>query len=364
MKPDHAGCWRAETSAGSLALIGVLRPRVVLPADFDTRYDATERRLMLRHEAVHRRSFDSLCNAGMALLRALFLFNPLLHWAAGCYRHDQGLAGDARVIAAEPESRRAYAGAMFKTQLASELLPLGCHWGQTHPLKERVMQIQKSLPRPRLRRGGLLLASALAVGTAFAAWGLQPPTMTAAGASLPDTQGDYRLTVRMRIDGGAPHDFAIGERYGNSFEFQQGDVRVTGTVKPVRYRAKLAFRVQTRVLRKGGMPRSPMLVMANNHPAQIKVGDETSSGGFKGVDMTLLILPRDAEASLAMAEEMEAVAAPPVPAAPSAPPVPLVENIDNAELRGDFVRKSDGNWSCSVEVDKAQRVYTCKANRE
>ena len=360
LAPDQAGCWRAETSAGLPALIGVLRPRIVLPADFDARYDATERRLMLRHESVHRRSLDSLCNAGMALLRAVFWFNPLLHWAAARYRHDQELACDARVIAAEPDARRAYASAMFKTQLASESLPLGCHWGQTHPLKERVMQIQKTLPKPRLRRAGVLLASALALGAAYAAWAAQPPVITAAGASLPNAQGDYRLSVQLSMDGAAPRTFAIDETYGDEFAFHQGDVRVTGTVKPVRYRDRLAFRMQTRVLRQGEMPRSPMLVMANNHPAQIKLGEELPGGGYKGVDMTLVIVPRDAEASLAIAEEMEAVAAP-APAAPPAPDKVDFQAAGRTEMRGDFVREGENHWSCdgAIVADTEKGIYTC-----
>ncbi|MDO5610718.1 MAG: M56 family metallopeptidase [Pseudomonadota bacterium] len=362
LAPDHAGCWRAATSAGLPALVGVLRPRIVVPADFDDRYDATERRLMLRHESAHRRSLDSLCNAGMVLLRALFWFNPLLHWAAGRYRHDQELACDARVIAAESDARRAYASAMFKTQLASESLPLGCHWGQTHPLKERVMQIQKTLPKPRLRRCGVLLAGVLAVTAAYAAWAAQPPTMSAAGASLPNAQGDYRLSVQLSMDGAAPRTFALDETYGDEFAFHQDDVRVTGTVKPVRYRDKLAFRVQTRVLRQGEMPRSPMLVMANNHPAQIKLGEELPGGGFNGVDMTLVIVPRDAEASLAMAEEMAAVAE----QAPAKSPVTFASPADHVEMRGDFVRESDDRWTCAgaVQIDSENNIATCVSHEK
>src|SRR5437773_538467 len=43
----------ADPSIGP-ALVGVLWPRLVLPADFETRFDAQERALILAHEEVHR----------------------------------------------------------------------------------------------------------------------------------------------------------------------------------------------------------------------------------------------------------------------------------------------------------------------
>ena len=42
----------ADPSIGP-ALVGVLRPRLVLPADFETRFDARERALILAHEEVY-----------------------------------------------------------------------------------------------------------------------------------------------------------------------------------------------------------------------------------------------------------------------------------------------------------------------
>src|SRR5581483_10770674 len=50
---------RAESSSGSPALVGAWRPRIVLPADFETRYDAAERALILAHERTHRARGDA-----------------------------------------------------------------------------------------------------------------------------------------------------------------------------------------------------------------------------------------------------------------------------------------------------------------
>src|SRR5207249_10388980 len=52
----------ADPSIGP-ALVGVFRPRLVLPADFETRFDAQERALILAHEEVHRASGHTVVNA-------------------------------------------------------------------------------------------------------------------------------------------------------------------------------------------------------------------------------------------------------------------------------------------------------------
>ena len=185
----EADVMQADAVAGLPAAIGVFNPVIVLPADFDTRYSAEQRDLMLVHERAHIRHGDLQANAAFLMLRCVFWFNPLLHFAAGAFRHDQELACDQRVIARRPTSRRAYGEAMFQAQLATQALPLGCHWGFTHPLKERIQMLQTSSPS-RVRRGfgaSILAVTALLVGTA--AWAAQPapqtkPTATSSGAQV------------------------------------------------------------------------------------------------------------------------------------------------------------------------------------
>src|SRR5690606_182279 len=113
------------------ALVGAWRARIVLPADFERRYDTLERELILAHERVHLARGDAWVNAFVALLRSLNWFNPLVHLAAAKFRLDQELACDAAVIARFPRARRRYADAMLKVQLAGQAwqelrLPVGC----------------------------------------------------------------------------------------------------------------------------------------------------------------------------------------------------------------------------------------------
>src|SRR5690606_9663858 len=122
------GLHQASGDAGLPAAIGLLRPRIVVPPDFDRRYDAAERELVRLHGQMHVRSGALPANAAAAALRCLFWFNPLIHVALRRFRQDQELACDQRVLDRRPCSRRTYGAAMLKTQLAAVPLPLACTW--------------------------------------------------------------------------------------------------------------------------------------------------------------------------------------------------------------------------------------------
>lgn len=177
------GLWQAGTATGLPAVIGVLRPRIVLPNDFERRYSARERALILCHERTHIRRGDLHGNALAALLACVYWFNPLLHHALRRYRHDQELACDARVIARHPAQRRRYAEAMFKTQLDPQPLPVGCHWQAVHPIKERIAMLKRPTPRRWQSLASVLLAATLSLLTGYAAWAAQPATPVAEHAS-------------------------------------------------------------------------------------------------------------------------------------------------------------------------------------
>ena len=91
------GMLRAASCAGCPALVGIFRPKVILPADFEARYTLEEQSLVLAHESTHLRHRDALLNALVALIRSLFWFNPLVHLGASRFRVDQELACDAAV---------------------------------------------------------------------------------------------------------------------------------------------------------------------------------------------------------------------------------------------------------------------------
>ena len=165
----------ADAVDGLPAAVGLLKPVIVLPSDFHTRYDGEQRTLLLAHERSHIVHGDLHANALATALRCIFWFNPLLHVAIRHFRQDQELACDLRVIANHPQSRRAYGEAMFKTLLAAQALPAGCQWGYSHPLKERIAMLRQPVPTRARWIIGTALVVALSSLTAVTAWAAQPP---------------------------------------------------------------------------------------------------------------------------------------------------------------------------------------------
>jgi bla regulator protein BlaR1 len=129
----------ASRSTGP-ALIGVWKPRIIVPSDFYTRYTTPEQRLIVAHEREHARRRDPVFNALCGLLQCVFWFNPLVHLAAKRFRFDQELACDTSVMSQHQGARRTYADAMLKTQLNGNPPLITCNWQSNHPLKERIME--------------------------------------------------------------------------------------------------------------------------------------------------------------------------------------------------------------------------------
>jgi beta-lactamase regulating signal transducer with metallopeptidase domain len=176
------------------ALVGAWRARIVLPADFDSRYDATERALILAHEATHARRRDGWWCLCAQIIGAVFWFHPLAWWALAALRHDQELACDAAVLREHRGQRRRYANAMLKTQSAAFPLPVGCPWSPRHPITERIAMLK--LPSPsRLRRSlgtstGIVLCFIVA-GAMYVASAAPAPGPTASKSA----DDEYQLDI-------------------------------------------------------------------------------------------------------------------------------------------------------------------------
>jgi beta-lactamase regulating signal transducer with metallopeptidase domain/5-bromo-4-chloroindolyl phosphate hydrolysis protein len=170
----------AESVAHGPAVIGVLRPMIVTPADFDSRFDDDERRLVLAHERAHVAQGDPWINAVVLALQCLNWFNPLVHIGARLLRIDQELACDAAVLAQAEGARRRYAEAMLKTHV-SAAVPIGCAWpaSDAASFKERIAMLKRTLPS---RKQTLVGAAAVLLATgavAAVAWAAQPPRVVA-----------------------------------------------------------------------------------------------------------------------------------------------------------------------------------------
>lgn len=159
-------------AGSSPALVGLVRPRIALPADFEDRFRTEERELILAHEAVHRERLDNLWNLLASLVVALHWWNPLVWWGARRMQADQELACDAAVLASRPESRVTYAQALMAAHsLRPDVAPLASRWSSAHPLVERIAMLNH--PVRANRRSAMLLVCGLAT-CAGLAWAGQP----------------------------------------------------------------------------------------------------------------------------------------------------------------------------------------------
>ncbi|HEY7810112.1 MAG TPA: M56 family metallopeptidase [Allosphingosinicella sp.] len=174
-RPPRQGGIEAIVSAavdGPLAM-GLLRPRIVLPADFDARYSAGEQRLALAHEITHHRRGDIWWNFAATLVLALNWFNPVAWIAFRAFRADQELSCDAAVAARATEDERCdYARALVKSASRPGLIA-ACALNGADQLKQR-LRMMGAHRVTRLRRTGGAAALAAAAIAAFAV-GASPP---------------------------------------------------------------------------------------------------------------------------------------------------------------------------------------------
>jgi beta-lactamase regulating signal transducer with metallopeptidase domain len=181
LAPRSDGALQASVADVGPAVLGALSPRIVVPSDFEQRYEPSERELIIAHERTHLRGGDAQANALMVLLQCLCWFNPLIHIAAHFARLDQELACDAAVLARRPGARRMYAQALLKSQLGQSPLALGCAWParSPHPLKHRLMMMKAARPGPAARLCGAAVVVLAASASAYAAWAARPAEMVA-----------------------------------------------------------------------------------------------------------------------------------------------------------------------------------------
>ncbi|HET6913456.1 MAG TPA: M56 family metallopeptidase [Rhodanobacteraceae bacterium] len=244
---------RACDSTTGPALVGAWRPRLVLPNDFEQRYGAHERALILAHEAMHARRRDGLIGATATALHALFWFNPLAWWALRRLRRDQELACDAAVLREQPRARRCYANAMLKAQFAGAALPAGSFW-PGHPIRERILMLKSATPHSTRRIAGRVAVSALAIAISAAAYAAgQPPPATAAAKSDAHAP-EYQLTMRIKRDGSVLGTPTVCMKAGGSASISQVESNDHGAWSlDLNLRAQSAGRDEVRVALDGSL---------------------------------------------------------------------------------------------------------------
>lgn len=266
---------RVRADASGPAVVGLWRPRIVLPDDFETRWSTAERELILAHEKVHIERGDTRINAGLALLGALNWFNPLFHLAAGRMRIDQELACDAGVLARHPHSRRCYAEAMLKAQLAPASFgmfppPAACRWTDGNVLKERIAMLKQARSsRPR-HVAGIVVVLVLAGAAACVTWASQ----SVETASRDEFAAQRMIDASLRIDiGGKDLSMHVARASGEAIPLvlygddgERWDIELTPTLLD-----DGMIELATLVRGKNHAPTTPRMIMRPGEPASMEV---------------------------------------------------------------------------------------------
>jgi bla regulator protein BlaR1 len=293
-RPD--GVLMAETRKGLPAVVG-LRPKVVLPADFEQRFSPEQQALVIAHERVHAQRGDVLWNALFALLGALQWFNPLLRVAYRRFRLDQELACDARVLGLHPHARRVYADALLGSPNDSPAAPLACPAFGTHPLKERIIMLSRPLPSARRLLVGAALAFIISAAAAGLAWAKQTPN--AATPELLSTR------IEVSVGGGPVQRPHLISPAGDANGFRLSDAAGAEWEAELRTvpDGEDRFRVDLRLSRDGELMSEPRLLLQAGQQGGVEVADA------------------DGSIALALQLTVNTAAADPAPSAPT-PPAP------------------------------------------
>jgi bla regulator protein blaR1 len=214
---------RMHKAPDSPAVVGILRTRMVLPADFEAQFTPEQQGLIRAHEQAHIAHRDPLWNLAFALLHAVLWFHPLMLWAHRAFRFDQELACDAAALAAQPSLRQTYAAALVQCNTPRPWQAVGCQWRNSHPLLERIRMLKyltQSSSRT-VRSGKLLLTASLLLLSAGLAYALQAGPVPATQAIANTASAKYWIAMALEHQGvpiGAPM-VLVGEG-------EQAEVRV------------------------------------------------------------------------------------------------------------------------------------------
>lgn len=155
-------------------LIGLIKPTIVIPENFNELYNPEQQTLIIDHEVCHYSHHHMWANQLALVLLALFWFHPLAWRAYALFRQDQEHSCDQAVLARkQPKSRIQYCKALV---LAAETSPPNAftlmsfkHNGEQNFMLNRIKQI-KTMPKANYSKLSLvtLVSLSLLAGVSYA----------------------------------------------------------------------------------------------------------------------------------------------------------------------------------------------------
>lgn len=169
-------CWKAGIQkkvrvllmpAGTTpAVVGVRQPSILLPEDWETRFNEQSLRHVLLHELLHVKQHDLAWNWAATAVQALHWFNPLVWFVVSRFQADRELRCDAGALALlSPTERLEYGHTLLRIQETFFAPPVMAGLApcvRNHPaLRQRILMIAHPTTRQPVLQ--LLLTATLGV---------------------------------------------------------------------------------------------------------------------------------------------------------------------------------------------------------
>ncbi|MDR0353640.1 MAG: DUF4019 domain-containing protein [Opitutaceae bacterium] len=178
-------------SISAPALLGWLRPRILLPASLASALPPENLRVLFLHELAHFRAFDIPLHWLHTLARAVHWFNPLAHLSARRWLRFREEAADERVIGwlQEPGRADAYSETLLRVLKPGHSFPVSLGalalGESTKNLKQRMIMITNYTQRTPHSVLAVLVALILATGSSFLPARGQPSDEEPASPAIP-----------------------------------------------------------------------------------------------------------------------------------------------------------------------------------
>ncbi|MCX6848018.1 MAG: hypothetical protein NTY98_03775 [Verrucomicrobia bacterium] len=99
------------------AVVGMAQPSILLPEDWETRFNEHSLRHVLLHELLHVKQHDLILNWAATAVQALHWFNPLVWFVVSRFQADRELRCDAEALALlSPTERLDYGHTLLRIQ--------------------------------------------------------------------------------------------------------------------------------------------------------------------------------------------------------------------------------------------------------
>ena len=154
------------------AVVGIRQPQILLPDDWQSRFDQRSLRHVLLHELMHVKQSDLLWNWAATAVQALHWFNPLLWFLVSRFQADRELRCDAGALAIlAPSERLDYGHTLLRIQETFFAPPAMAGLApcvRNHPtLRQRILMIATPTTRQPLIQALLVLTLSVLVGYSF-----------------------------------------------------------------------------------------------------------------------------------------------------------------------------------------------------